>query len=614
MSPLVLAACLALLAGPAVHALLPRAHAWESALDGFALAVVLALCMLHLLPEAIAGGGPWALLAAVAGFFLLARLEKAGAASSGSALLVGGLVLHAFVEGLALATLDGGSGLGVAVIAHRLPVGLLAWLAMERHGGARWGMIGVLGLGAATVAGALLPVPHEVLHDGAFGAFLPAFVAGTLLHVVLDHGLVWGGAHAGHDHDHGSDPCCDDGPADQHAHHDDHGHDHGHDHHDHGHDDHGHDDHDHAHPAPPSVRWAAIGAVTGLAVVMPMFATPVEHAEHGHGFLDTLYSLTLTSAPALLAGFVLAGLLTGLMGEKASSWIGRGGVASQATRGVVFGLPLPVCSCGVLPMYEALIRRGVPAAAAMAFLVATPELGLDAILLSLPLLGAELTVARVVGAFAIALAAGIVVGRSLPTAAPAADSASDTRPLGRRITEGLRYGLVELFDHTIPWVLIGLVVAALAEPLLEHPLLAAVPHMAQVPLFAAIGIPVYVCASGATPLAAVAIFAGVGPGAAIAFLLSGPATNVTTFGILSNLHGRATAIQFGLTVGVGAILLGWSVDALGLTGPAGLVDAHEHGVSTVALMSTAALGAMLVASLFRQGPRGMVQQVAAPLE
>ena len=75
-------------------------------------------------------------------------------------------------------------------------------------------------------------------------------------------------------------------------------------------------------------------------------------------------------------------------------WMREGGAARRAMKGVAFGLPLPLCSCGVVPVYQSLIRRGTPAAAAVSFLVATPELGLDAILISLPMLGADVAIAR----------------------------------------------------------------------------------------------------------------------------------------------------------------------------------------------------------------------------
>ena len=178
----------------------------------------------------------------------------------------------------------------------------------------------------------------------------------------------------------------------------------------------------------------------------------------------------------------------------------------------------------------------MPASAAIGFLVATPELGLDAILISIPLLGPELTGVRLIAAFVVAYAVAVFVGRGLRSIAPMEQHSDSTPPppVQTRLKNGVHFGLVELFDHTFPWVLAGLLVAAWAEPILNESVFATIPSYLQVPLFAIIGIPVYVCASGSTPLAAIAIHKGISPGAAIAFLIAGPATNVTTFGILVN--------------------------------------------------------------------------------
>lgn len=332
----------------------------------------------------------------------------------------------------------------------------------------------------------------------------------------------------------------------------------------------------------------------------------------GRAFL----SLTLTSAPALLAGFLLAGLVSALIHPARSSWLGGGRRSGQALRGLAFGLPLPICSCGVVPMYQSLVRRGAPLTAALAFLVATPELGLDAVLLSIPLLGLPLTAARVFAAAAVALLVALMIGGSAPGAPSRAGPAdANTRPLGERLREGLRYGLVELVDHTLPWIVLGLLIAALAEPLLDHELLLGLPPAVQVPLAALLGIPLYVCASGATPLAAVAIHKGLSAGAALTFLLAGPATNVTTFGVLSALHGRGLAIRFGVALTITAVFAGWTVDALGLGIPQmpHPGEVHAHSFTLFSQASAVVLLGLGVSSLLRQGARGAAEQVLNPV-
>jgi uncharacterized membrane protein YraQ (UPF0718 family) len=331
--------------------------------------------------------------------------------------------------------------------------------------------------------------------------------------------------------------------------------------------------------------------------------------------------LALESAPALLLGYALAGVLPFVLTAKRTSSLASGGRLTQSLRGVAFGLPLPLCSCGVLPLYESLIRRGAPTAAAMAFFVATPELGLDALLLSLPLLGPSLTAARVASAFAVALLVGLLVGSRSGPEPVAQREERETAPVPisgswtSRLRAGLHFGFVDVFDHTMPWIALGLIVAAMAEPMLAHGAIDTLPPAIQVPMAALIGVPVYVCASGATPIAALALYKGMSAGAAIAFLIAGPATNVTTFGVLARLHGRRAAVLFGLSVTFLAILAGWTVNTLGLPA-APVLDAHPSAQplgSSFSWLCVTGLATLAVISLFRQGPRGALRQILEPL-
>lgn len=355
-----------------------------------------------------------------------------------------------------------------------------------------------------------------------------------------------------------------------------------------------------------------------LVVIAGMLFDSHDHDEGTPAVLETLGVLVLESAPALLLGYGLAGVIPFLLTPTGVNSLSSGGKLMQSLRGVAFGLPLPVCSCGVLPLYESLIRRGAPPAAAMAFFVATPELGLDAVLLSVPLLGSSLTVARVVAAFVVALLVALLVGGRPGASTPRRQEAvaeANSGDWGARVRSGLRFGFVEVFDHTMPWIALGLVVAVMAEPMLSHGAIDHVPWFLQVPIAALVGVPVYVCASGATPIAALALHKGLSTGAAIAFLIAGPATNVTTFGVLARLHGRRMALQFGVAVTVLAILAGWAVDMLEVPAAPVLDDhahAEEHG-SWFAWACVVGLALLALSSLFRQGPRGALQQILEPI-
>ena len=234
----------------------------------------------------------------------------------------------------------------------------------------------------------------------------------------------------------------------------------------------------------------------------------------------------------------------------------------------------------------------------------------------MPLLGSSLTWARVVAAFVVALLVALLVGgsdRKLSIRDEESEKV-EKRSLGDRIRDGLRFGFVDIFDHTMPWVLLGLVVAAFAEPLLAHGSLGTISPWLQTPLAALAGIPIYVCASGATPIVAIALHKGLSAGAAVAFLIAGPATNLTTFGVLAKLHGRVKAALFGASVVVCAVFAGWIVDLLGVSSKP-ILQAHGHSLygSGFAYFCLAGLLFLVLGSLLRQGPRGIVGQLIEPI-
>jgi uncharacterized membrane protein YraQ (UPF0718 family) len=579
---LVAASVLALLVGPLLLRLVGRSEGPVAALDGFVLVAIVGLVGVHLLPDSVMLGGWWALVAAAAGLLLPHGVEhgveKLGLSGPRAVLVpaMAGFATHALLDGAALgdpggehAARDPGALLVAGVLLHRVAEGLAVWWAVRAvHGrAAAGGVVGVVAL--STVVGYVLgDWAFERLPLRALGTF-QALVAGSLLHVVLAHAPA-GLAQATRRH------------------------------------------------RLPAAGGAlvAVGALVALGWPHPTMRDPSgAHAEAHVG--ATFLALALESAPALLLAFAGAGLLQAFVGPASMRWLGRGSTVAQAARGVAFGLPLPVCSCGVLPVYRSLIAAGAPATAAMAFLVATPEIGLDAFLISVPLLGAELAVVRLACAALVALACGVLVGALVPKApagAAVAPSEPRAQPFARRLGGGIHFGLVELVDHIGPWMVVGLVVAALAEPLLQAEWLTALPRGLDVPLLALIGLPGYVCASGATPLVAVLMHKGLSAGAGIAFLLTGPATNVTTFAVLSALHGRRVAALFGVCVATLATALGLLANAVVPTAAVALPAIAPDGHAPWRVAALAAFALLMLASLVRQGPRGLFAQVFTPHE
>jgi uncharacterized protein len=633
---LLLLSIVALGLGPAIVAL-SSTRSWVLALvDGFVIVTIGGIALIHILPHALLSCGVWAFVGAAAGLFGPIAFERRDHAHHDDphggdravhrpalALALLGIAIHAFLDGSAFAGHDdpghaehGTELLGLAVVLHRIPEGLaIWWLVRPRVGGARM-PIGALALVAiATVAGARFG--DELLHGtrAAVFSFVQAVVAGSLLHVIIHHAppsTAWRHHHhhAGRrrvalPHVHG--PGC------------------GHDH------DHGHADDDAARvraayaslvdPDPHHDRGLqlapALGAFAGMALlfIVSMNHPTAQRISHEIAMGTTFVTLALESAPPLLIAYVASGLVHAFLPRSVVGWLGRGSPFSQSMRGLLVGPLLPVCSCGVLPLYRTMLARGAPRAAALTLLVAAPEIGLATFLLSWSLLGGRITIVRALAAVVTAVAVGYGVsqlGRRAvrSDAPPPLVSIAPPQSWGMRLWSGVRYGLGDTVDHTTPWIMIGLAVAAFAEPLLDGEAAFRVSQWIEVPIFAALGVPMYVCASGATPLVAVLLHKGVSPGAAIAFLLTGPATNLTTFGVLKNLHGRKLALWFAAAMVVVPTLLGWATNiGLPRERPEALHTAAHEPATLLEIGCLTLLAVLVIISLVRHGPRHMVAQL-----
>jgi uncharacterized membrane protein YraQ (UPF0718 family) len=575
----------ALCAGPALAGLARRLRTTTIALDAFVLVVLGGLVVLHILPHALHDAGLWALLVAAITFFLVGKAESGlhdhahgEGGRIGARLMLGltmlGLFVHQIVDGVAVSAADDPLATtnpehrelwALAVILHSLPKSIALWWIVAPL----FGLRAAIGTVALSVVGTLVGyfLGSELL---AFAspfsiAIFEAVLCGALAHVVMHADLP--AAPAGIE--------------------------------------------------PRAVRLASlVGLVLGVGVIALVEGGHSHSHEHADGgdFLHVFFELAATSAPALVLAYLGIGLLAAFV-PKGIPLLGRGGPSwLAALRGIAVGLPLPVCSCGVVPMYRDLVQRGARTPAAIAFLVATPELEIAALLLTWQMLGPSFAIARIAAAVGLALIAAVVTSRVAKPVEPLPFAGlEEDRPIGGlfpKLRAGMRNGFGESVDETAPWILVGLGLAALLTPLLDPGALRALPSLAAVPLAALIGMPVYVCASGSTPLAAVLVAHGLSPGAAIAFLLTGPATNVTTFGVLARLHGGATARTFAVTMFGGATAAGLAVDAILSGSFAAPAAGHvHHALSTLELLAVGVLGLVILASILRQGVRRFLGQL-----
>ncbi len=586
----------ALACGPLLATVLSRTPRAHDFLDGLVLVALCGLVLVHVLPHAVGLAGGPALLAAALGFLMpygLERLTSRGSRLGAHRFLVPVVAtsfgVHGFIDGAALVdhaseAAAPASVIALAIVLHRFPDGLAIWSVVRPMRGARAALVVLGALGVLTIVGFVAGGPALDGRAAPWIALLQSFVAGSVLHVIV-HGPHGTGAH-GHAHDHDHDR------------------------------DHRHTGDEHIHGLDPSRSLHGLAATAGLALLVVVTkAHPIVSRETGElAATTTFVSLALEAAPALVVAVAVSALVHAFLPHGSRAWLARGGLFSQAARGVALAPVLPQCSCGAVPLYRTLVSKGTPVAAALALLIATPELGVPTLLVSSTLLGVPLTFARVAAAVVAALAVATFVARFVPTArtpSPPDSVRPPAQPAARRLLDGLADAVTDVVDHTGPWLVVGLAVGAMLEPLTRGDLIASVPHAAQVPLMAVAGMPLYVCASGATPLVAILVHKGLSPGAGIAFLVTGPASNVTTLGVLAKLHGRAVAVAYVAAITVVAVALGVTIDAT--LAPGTMPSLHEAaGGDAWAWWNVAALAVvagLFLRSVVRLGPRRWFGQV-----
>jgi hypothetical protein len=356
-----------------------------------------------------------------------------------------------------------------------------------------------------------------------------------------------------------------------------------------------------------SIKTLDVGAAL-LGAGLPILATLESGAEGGaqvrQQFVNAFVELSLETAPMLLVGLALGALLQLFGSRIPNRWFNRGNAFRQAFRGIAVGAPLPLCACGVLPLAESLRKRGAGPGLVVAFLIATPELGPEALTLTVRFFGWPFAIARLVAALLLAYLAGLLfarlVGRGQPEAAGSINVGEEHEGRGT-LSRFLAY-FDELLLHVAPWTFVGLVAAAFIEVSLSADALAQLADTGlDILVIALVAVPTYVCAASATPLAAVLLAKGISPGAVLVGLLLGPATNIATLAVLKRGYGGKAVI-----VGVVGILamsfaMGFGLNAIDLpiTMPATLDEVHGHG--PFALVTTALLGLALLAQLWRIG-------------
>jgi uncharacterized membrane protein YraQ (UPF0718 family) len=303
-------------------------------------------------------------------------------------------------------------------------------------------------------------------------------------------------------------------------------------------------------------------------------------------FLD----LSAEASPWLLLGLLIAGLMKVWVPSKVlSKHLGHGKTA--VIKAALIGAPLPLCSCGVIPVATELRRSGASASATSSFLVATPETGVDSVSVSYALLGPVFAIYRPIAAIMSAIITGLLVStikeenikfppshehikkagccgskknveaepvlKEKTTSCCASKNTAEINKEANFISktkQGVYYASTKLVDDIIIWLFIGLTFASLVRTFLpEEFLLSYGSGLPAMLMMIVISIPMYICATASTPIAAGFIMAGLSPGTALVFMMAGPATNISTLGVIRNEMGSAVLIRYLLGVALCAI-------------------------------------------------------------
>lgn len=371
-------------------------------------------------------------------------------------------------------------------------------------------------------------------------------------------------------------------------------------------------------------------------------------------WLTEIWSLLCESGPYLLVGFFLAGLLKVLIPER---WILRhlgsnsfGAVAKAA----LIGAPLPLCSCSVVPTAISLKQAGASKGATSAFLISTPETGVDSVGITLALIDPVMAVMRPVTAILTAMGCGWAVNLSEarggqepageeaapapvetccstsepepepepsttccatdppepePDPAACCDTQAEAPSQPGRLRRACAFAYGKLMSDLAPWFVVGFGLSAAITLWMPNDFLGSWNHglPAMLAMLVA-GIPMYVCATASTPVAAALLAKGLDPGAALVFLLAGPATNAATLGVVAGFMGRRVVGVYLASITVFSLCAGWAVnalyDALGGFEGSTILTQHEH-LSPLHRIGGALLGLLLlghiIAILARRG-------------
>ncbi len=340
-------------------------------------------------------------------------------------------------------------------------------------------------------------------------------------------------------------------------------------------------------------------------------------------YLKETWALYLEMAPYLMLGFTLAGVLHAFVPRKA---VGRhlgGENLISSFKAAVLGVPMPLCSCGVIPTGVGLRKRGASRAATVSFLISTPQTGVDSILVTYGFFGWAMAIFRPLAAFISGVLGGLAVILVKPGAREdewmkhhmhsedALVEADAKKTIGQKFGDAYHFAFKELLGDIAFWLVIGILIAGVISAVIPDDFFAG--NMGNgigaMLVMMAFGLPLYVCSTASVPIAAVLMTKGISAGAAFVFLMTGPATNAATMVVIARALGAKVLAVYLVSIAGFALLFGLGLDyllantALTITMPEHM---HDHGAAWWQYATMAVLSFFLLRHFFYKLKRRFV--------
>ncbi|MBO7432005.1 MAG: permease [Elusimicrobia bacterium] len=286
----------------------------------------------------------------------------------------------------------------------------------------------------------------------------------------------------------------------------------------------------------------------------------------------------------LLLGFLFAGILHVLVPQQLfSKYLSKNNWVS-VLYATLFGIPLPLCSCGVIPTAMALHKEGASKGSVISFLIATPQTGVDSIIATYSLLGLPFAIIRPIAAFFTSIFAGLVTNvftsnEETVKFAVQKNKEEQKLPFGQKIKKVFQYGYVEMMEDIGKMLLFGLIIAGLIAYFVPDNFFTIFKGntILTMLLILVVAIPMYVCATGSIPIAIALMMKGMSPGTALVLLMAGPAANIASMMVIGKVLGKKTFIIYLITLVIGAIGFGLIMDNFL---PASWFDVSNFGMAT----------------------------------